>query len=33
LGVAEADEEALYAAMDWLLKRQERIEKKRKDLF
>jgi transposase len=28
LDVAEADEEALYAAMDWLLKRQERIEKK-----
>jgi transposase len=28
LEVTEADEEALYAAMDWLLERQERIEKK-----
>ena len=26
LGVAEADEDDLYAAMDWLLERQERIE-------
>jgi transposase len=28
LGVADADEDDLYAAMDWLLERQERIEKK-----
>lgn len=28
LGVADADEDALYAAMDWLLDRQERIEEK-----
>ena len=28
LGTAEADEEALYGAMDWLLKRQSRIEQK-----
>jgi transposase len=28
LGVQEADEDDLYAAMDWLLERQERIEKK-----
>ena len=28
LGVAEATENDLYAAMDWLLERQERIEKK-----
>ncbi len=28
LGVAEASEDDLYAAMDWLLERQERIEKK-----
>jgi hypothetical protein len=28
LGVADADEDDLYAAMDWLLKSQERIEKK-----
>ena len=28
LGVANADEEDLYAAMDWLLARQEAIEKK-----
>ncbi len=27
-GVADADENDLYAAMDWLLERQERIEKK-----
>ena len=27
-GVAEATEDELYAAMDWLLERQERIEKK-----
>lgn len=27
-GVAEADEEDLYAAMDWLLERQERIERR-----
>lgn len=27
-GVAEADEDDLYAAMDWLLERQERIEHK-----
>lgn len=26
LGVADADEDELYAAMDWLLERQERIE-------
>jgi len=26
LGVGDADEDELYAAMDWLLKRQERIE-------
>ena len=26
LGVADADEDDLYAAMDWLLERQERIE-------
>jgi transposase len=26
LGIADADEDHLYAAMDWLLKRQERIE-------
>ncbi len=28
LGIADADEEDLYAAMDWVLKRQGRIEKK-----
>jgi transposase len=28
LGVAEADEDDLYKAMDWLLSRQDRIEKK-----
>jgi len=28
LGVADADEDALYAAMDWLLVRQARIERK-----
>jgi transposase len=28
LGVSEATEDELYAAMDWLLERQERIEKK-----
>jgi len=28
LGVSEADEDDLYTAMDWLLGRQERIEKK-----
>jgi Transposase DDE domain len=28
LGVADADEDALYDAMDWLLARQERIEQK-----
>jgi hypothetical protein len=28
LGVADADEDDLYAAMDWLLARQERIEQK-----
>jgi len=28
LGVADATEDELYAAMDWLLERQERIEKK-----
>jgi hypothetical protein len=28
LGVEGADEEGLYAALDWLLERQERIEKK-----
>ena len=28
LGVAEATEDDLYEAMDWLLQRQERIEKK-----
>jgi hypothetical protein len=28
LGIADADEDALYAAMDWLLARQERIEQK-----
>lgn len=28
LGVADADEDELYAAMDWLLKRQPAIEKK-----
>jgi transposase len=28
LGVAEADEDDLYAAMDWLVQRQSRIEKK-----
>jgi len=28
LGVADADEDDLYAAMDWLLQRQSRIEKK-----
>jgi transposase len=27
-GVADADEDDLYAAMDWLLERQDRIEKK-----
>ena len=27
-GVAQADEDDLYAAMDWLLKRQDRIQKK-----
>ena len=28
LGVTEADEDDLYEAMDWLLARQDRIEKK-----
>ena len=28
LGVADADEDQLYDAMDWLLERQETIEKK-----
>ena len=28
LGLADADEDALYAAMDWLLQRQDRIEKR-----
>jgi transposase len=28
LGIDDADEDELYGAMDWLLKRQERIEKK-----
>jgi len=28
LGVSDADEDALYAAMDWLLERQARIERK-----
>jgi len=28
LGVSDADEDALYAAMDWLLERQARIEQK-----
>src|SRR5688572_4201523 len=28
LGVADADEDDLYAAMDWLLARQDRIQKK-----
>jgi transposase len=28
LGVAEADEDALYAAMDWLIERQEAIERR-----
>jgi transposase len=28
LGVSDADEDELYAAMDWLLERQEHIEKK-----
>jgi Transposase DDE domain len=28
LGVADVDEDALYAAMDWLLERQEAIEKR-----
>ena len=28
LGVADADEDCLYAAMDWLLERQETIEKR-----
>ena len=28
LGVQDADEDDLYAALDWLLKRQKRIEKK-----
>ncbi len=28
LGVADADEDELYVAMDWLLERQERIEKR-----
>lgn len=28
LGVADADEDDLYAAMDWLVERQDRIEKK-----
>jgi hypothetical protein len=28
LGLGEVDEDAIYAAMDWLLKRQQRIEKK-----
>ncbi len=27
LGVSDADEDDLYAAMDWVLKRQEVIEK------
>ncbi|MBV9000337.1 MAG: IS1634 family transposase, partial [Solirubrobacterales bacterium] len=26
LGVEDADEDELYAAMDWLLERQQRIE-------
>lgn len=28
LGIGDADEDELYAAMDWLLERQDRIEKK-----
>ena len=28
LGVADADEDSLYAAMDWLIERQEAIEKR-----
>jgi hypothetical protein len=28
LGVADADEDCLYAAMDWLIERQEAIEKR-----
>jgi hypothetical protein len=28
LGIADADEDALYAAMDWLVERQEAIEKR-----
>ena len=28
LGVADADADELYAAMDWLLQRQDRIEQK-----
>ena len=28
LGIADADEDALYAAMDWLVERQDRIEKR-----
>src|SRR5437763_10244534 len=28
LGVADADEDDLYAAMDWLLERQERLEER-----
>ncbi len=28
LSVADADEDALYSAMDWLLERQERVEKR-----
>ena len=28
MGVADADEDALYAAMDWLIERQEAIEKR-----
>ena len=28
LGVADADEDELYAAMDWLIERQEAIEKR-----
>lgn len=31
LGVGEADEDSLYAAMDWLCERQERIEQKLAD--
>ena len=31
MGVEDADEQALYGAMDWLFQRQERIEKKLAD--